>query len=139
MRKGVTVRGVCVADKEFWFSLDKHISPAEFDKKAEDKRGYVLFADGEPAGILRYNLFWDNTPFCTMLFVGEGYRRKGYGAELVDFWEKEMAAAGYDFVLTSTRADEEAQNFYRALGYRDCGSLILSGQPTEIFLCKNLR
>lgn len=33
----------------------------------------------KPAGILRYNLFWDNTPFCTMLFVDCDYRKKGYG------------------------------------------------------------
>ncbi len=126
-----------MADKEFWMSFDKHISADRFDEKVKNKRGYVLFADSRPAGILRYNLFWDNTPFCTLLFIAEEYRRKGYGAELVAFWEKEMFALGYDFVLTSTRADEDAQNFYRALGYSDCGGLLLSGQPMELFLCKN--
>ncbi|WP_423775813.1 hypothetical protein [Amedibacillus dolichus] len=31
-------------------------------------------------GLLRYNLFWDNTPFCTLLFINRNYHRKGYGA-----------------------------------------------------------
>ena len=56
------------------------------------------------------------------------------------YWEKDMAARGYDLVLTSTQADEKAQFFYRALGYRDCGAFILPfpghEQPTEIILGK---
>ena len=37
-------------------------------KKVRDKQGYVVWEDGTPKGLLRYNLFWDNTPFCTLLF-----------------------------------------------------------------------
>ena len=65
-------------DKDFWFSLDKHLSEEEFNKKIRDKMGYVLYIDKLPVGILRYNLFWDNTPFCTMLYLDEKYRGKGY-------------------------------------------------------------
>ena len=49
-------------DKEFWYKLDKHLTESEFVKKVRDKQGYVLFVDSKPVGILRYNLFWDNTP-----------------------------------------------------------------------------
>lgn len=56
-------------DKEFWYKLDKHLPESEFVKKVRDKQGYVLFVDSKPVGILRYNLFWDNTPFCNMLFI----------------------------------------------------------------------
>lgn len=51
------------------YSLDKHLPEIEFDKKIQDKQGYVLFDDGVAVGLLRYNLFWDNTPFYTMFFV----------------------------------------------------------------------
>ena len=51
-----------------------------------------------------------------------------------------MRAQGFHAVMTSTRADETAQHFYRKLGYRDCGGLLLdaieSGQPLELFFAK---
>ncbi len=38
------IRHVEIADKDFWFSLDKHMSAVEFSKKVRDKQGYVLSA-----------------------------------------------------------------------------------------------
>ena len=63
------IRYVQPDDKAFWYSLDKHLPEVEFKNKVRDKRGYVLLEDNQPIGLLRYNLFWDNTPFCTLLFV----------------------------------------------------------------------
>ena len=43
-------------------------------------------------------------------------------------------------LLTSTQVDEDAQHFYRRLGYRDCGGLVMDvpgyEQPMELFLVK---
>ncbi len=137
--KSIKICYVQDSDREFWFSLDKHLPETEFDKKVRDKQGYVLFADNLPVGILRYNLFWDNTPFCTLLYVCEKYRKNGYGKALMSFWENEMLSLGYNWLLVSTQSDEDAQHFYRALGYRDCGSLLAPNQPTELFLGKRLK
>lgn len=52
------------------------------------------------------------------------------------FWEEDMRRRGYKMVMISTQADEEAQHFYRKLGYIDCGALVLDGQPTELFIKK---
>lgn len=73
------IRYVQLEDKEFWYGLDKHLSNKEFEKKVRDKQGYILLEDNKPIGLLRFNLFWDNTPFCTMLFVDWNYQGKGYG------------------------------------------------------------
>ena len=132
------IRYVRPDDREFWFSLDRHISAQEFDKKVRDRRGYVITEDDRPIGILRYNLFWDNIPFCNMLFIDWEHQNKGYGRKLMERWESDMKAEGYDFVLTSTQSDETAQHFYRKLGYSDCGGLILNDEPMEIFLVKRL-
>ena len=35
----------------------------------------------------------------------------------------DQIAHGYGMVLTSTQVDEDAQHFYRKLGYKDCGGL----------------
>lgn len=51
-----------------------------------------------------------------------------------------MKSQGYDMLLTSTQVDEEAQHFYRKLGYKDCGGLIIDipkhEQPMEMFFVK---
>ena len=77
-------------------------------------------------------------PFMNMLYILDGYRGKGYGTELVLFWEKKMAKAGYSFVLTSTQSNEQAQFSYRKIGYTECGALLLPKEPLEMFFIKDL-
>lgn len=130
------VRPVEQEDSDFWFSLDKHLSICEFAKKVRDRQGYVLCLNSKPIGILRYNLFWDNIPFCTLLFIDSLYRNRGFGKVLMEHWENDMRSLGYGVVLVSTQADEEAQHFYRKIGYNDCGRLNIANQETELFLSK---
>ncbi|MBR5798804.1 MAG: GNAT family N-acetyltransferase [Lachnospiraceae bacterium] len=136
------IRYVEKEDKEFWFSLDKHLAEAEFEKKVRDKMGYVLIEDGQPIGLLRYNLFWDNTPFCTMLYIDWEHHKRGYGKELLAYWEADMKKAGYGMVMTSTQVDEEAQHFYRKLGYQDAGGFVVNvpgyEQPMEMLMVKGI-
>ena len=138
----VQIRFARSGDKDFWFSLDRHISEEVFERKIRDQTAYVLTVGNEPAGLLRWSLFWDNTPFCNLLYVSAGHQRKGYGRMLMSRWEADMRARGYGLIMTSTQADEAAQHFYRALGYRDCGGFVLPlpgyEQPTEIILAKDL-
>ncbi len=60
----------------------------------------------------------------------------------MEYWENDMREQGYHMLLISTQVDEDAQHFYRKLGYIDCGGLIVNipgfEQPMEIFLCKAL-
>ncbi len=132
------IRYVNDADKDFWFSLDKHLSVAQFEKKVRDRQGYILSVDDMPIAILRYNLFWDNTPFCTMLYVSQSYQNQGYGTALMNYWENEMQSLGYDLLLVSTRADETSQYFYRKIDYIDCGALDIVNQATELILYKRI-
>ncbi len=132
------IRYVNDADKDFWFSLDKHLSVAQFEKKVRDRQGYILSVDDTPIAILRYNLFWDNTPFCTMLYVSQSYQNQGYGTALMNYWENEMQSLGYDLLLVSTRADETSQHFYRKIDYIDCGALDIANEATELILYKRI-
>ncbi|MDE6210171.1 MAG: GNAT family N-acetyltransferase [Lachnospiraceae bacterium] len=136
------IRYVEKNDKEFWFRLDRHLSQVEFEKKIRDKMGYILLENDKPIALLRYNLFWDNTPFCTMLFVDWENQGKGYGKALMSFWEKDMKEAGYGMIMTSTQVDEEAQHFYRKLGYKDAGAVVINipkyEQPMEMIMIKEI-
>ena len=138
----ISIRYAIDTDKAFWFTLDAHMAESEFYKKVRDKQGYILLDDGVPKGILRYNLFWDEIPFCTLLFIDSSFQRLGFGQMLMEVWEDDMRTKNYGMVMTSTRADESAQHFYRKLGYKDCGGLMLDvpgfEQPMEIFLTKAL-
>jgi ribosomal protein S18 acetylase RimI-like enzyme len=135
-------RYVSDSDKAFWFSLDKHLSESEFALKVRDRRGHVISDNGKAIGVMRYNLFWDNTPFLTLIYIDGAYQGKGYGRQAMLHWENEMRGLGYKMVMTSTQADEQAQHFYRKLGYLDRGCLVLDntpyGQPLEILMIKTI-
>lgn len=139
----VQIRYAEASDREFWYQLDRHLPETEFEHKVHRRQGYILSCNGIPAGILRYNLFWDNTPFCTLLYIKEEFRGKGYGKKMMDYWEKDMKKQGYGMLLTSTQTDETAQHFYRKTGYKDCGALIMTipgyEQPMEMFLAKEVK
>lgn len=136
------IRYVKKEDEQFWYRLDKHLPGTEFEEKVRTKRGYVLLLEDMPVGLLRYSLFWDNTPFCNMLYIEKEYQRKGYGKLLMEYWENDMKEQGYAMLLTSTQVDETAQHFYRKQGYKDCGGLIIDiprfAQPMEMFFIKEI-
>jgi len=125
------IRYVTQTDKSFWYTLDKHLCELEFERKIRDKRGYVISIDGKSIGIMRYNLMWDNTPFLTFIYIDDAYYYKGYGRRAMLFWENEMRELGYKMLMTSTQVNEQAQHFYRKLGYKDRGGVFLDGTPFE--------
>ena len=136
------VRYAEAGDREAWLRMDRHLPEELFGKKVRDRMGYLLLEDEVPVGLLRYNLFWDQIPFCTMLFVERSGRGKGFGTALMARWEEDMRNGGHHLAMVSTQADETAQHFYRKLGYRDAGGLLLPApgfeQPLEPFLVKAL-
>ena len=77
-----------------------------------------------------------------LLFIDWAYHRKGYGRMLMEFWEQDMKTRGYGMLMTSTQVDEDAQHFYRKLGYKDCGGFVLDipgyEQPMEMVMVKGI-
>ncbi len=125
-------------DKEKILKHDRHISESELKTSIMLGRVIVMELNNKFIGWLRWNLFWDNTPFMNMLYLLEEYRNKGYGRKLVLFWEELMKKDNYSLVMTSTLSNENAQHFYRSLNYIDSGSLLLKGEALEIIFTKEL-
>lgn len=117
---------------------DTHIQTAQLQLSINEGRVLIAEENASFAGWLRYNLFWDSIPFINMLYFLESYRNKGWGREILRFFEQEMVKKGYKKILTSTLSSERAQFFYRKNGYMDCGSLILPDEPLEIILMKEI-
>ena len=117
---------------------DRHISSSELFSSLQSNRVYVAEEEEKIVGWLRYNLFWDNTPFMNLLYVLEEYRGKGYGKALVHHWEEQMKALQYPYLMTSTASDEYAQHFYNKLGYTTAGGFTLADDPYELILTKKI-
>lgn len=132
------IRFASTEDLDALSELDGHISETELLNVIERRRVIVFTKNGKINGWLRYGLFWDNLPFMNMLYIIDGERGKGIGTALCNFWEMELKELGYSLALTSTLSDEQGQFFYRKRGYRDCGSLILPGEVSEIIMYKKL-
>ena len=138
----LTIRHATPSDWPFWQTLDGHVDRAMFERKLAAGECYVAERDGAPAGLLRWNLFWDSVPFCTLLYIREDCRGQGVGRALMERWEGDMRALGHGMAMTSTQSDETAQSFYRTLGWRDAGGFAVDvpgyEQPFELILLKAL-
>lgn len=88
--------------------------------------------------LLRYSLFWDNTPFINLLLVKEEKRKEGIGTNLIQKWESEMKEKGYERVMTSSQSDETAQVFFKKLKYKEIGSFEFPEQEPELLFLKEL-
>lgn len=126
-------------DIEYLKCRDTHISEKVLERKIKDNEVIIIEYDNVIIGWLRFNYFWDNTPFLNLLMIEEEFRGKGIGKKAVMFWEEKMKEMGYNIVMTSSLSDESAQHFYRKLAYRDTGSLILENEALEIIFTKQLK
>lgn len=125
-------------DRVSIIQLDTHISENELDTIISLGRVLIIEEEKNIVGWLRWNLFWDNTPFMNMLYLLEPYRNNGNGTALVLFWERLMKENSYNLVMTSTLSNEQAQHFYRKLNYVDAGSLLLKNEALEILFTKEI-
>lgn len=134
----LSIRFAKALDIDIIAKHDKWIDIEMLKEKIEKKQVYVAYDGKSFAGWLRYNLFWDNTPFMSMLHLLPDYRGKGIGSKMVGFWEEQMKTQGYKIFLTSTAQTETAQHFYYKLGYKAIGSFNLEQEPLEIIFSKKV-
>ncbi|MGM0882903.1 MAG: GNAT family N-acetyltransferase [Bacillota bacterium] len=127
------------SDYDYIVERDHHILESLIMTKIKQNEIYIMRNQQHMnIGWMRYGYFWDNTPFMNMIWVDEEYRGNGVGKQVVLFWENHMKQKGCKMVMTSTLANEAAQHFYRNLGYKDVGCLLLENEPLEIILIKSI-
>ena len=122
----------------FLQQYDTHIPAAHLPGKIKRHEICIIRCDTTAIGWMRWNLFWDNTPFLNLIYLLEPFRGKGAGSCAMRYWEQHMAENGYHRLMTSTQSNENAQHFYRKLGYRDAGVLLLPGEAAELLFLKEI-
>jgi len=127
------------SDDDINFLTDnaKHVLPETWRRKVASREVILAKDRGKIVGWLSYTLLYDILPFINALVVLEDHRRQGIGAQLVLFFEREMVLQGADKLMTSSLAHETGQHFWRKLGFRDVGGILLSDEPLEIFFRKD--
>jgi ribosomal protein S18 acetylase RimI-like enzyme len=135
---GLTIRLAALSDLAAVQRLIAHLPRETLREKISRDEVLIVNVAGQTIGVLSWGYFWDKIPFMYNLWLEALYRRQGIGRQLVTHWEDLMRARGHDRVLTSTQSDEDGQHFYRALGYVDCGALLLPDEPLEIILRRQL-
>ena len=86
----MTIQYAAQTDLAACLALDGHIPEGEYASKLAAKKVYILSEAGEVRALLRYGLFWDSIPFCSLLFVAE--ERRGHVVE-----EHPVGVAGEGF------------------------------------------
>ncbi|MFA4815129.1 MAG: GNAT family N-acetyltransferase [Candidatus Gracilibacteria bacterium] len=136
----ISITYATLKDLEYLKKNDIHIDIKRLEKKISDKELIIAKDNMKHIGWLRFGYIWDTIPFMSMLAIEDEYQKKGIGTNLTKFWEREMKKCKHKLVMTSSQADEEAQHFYRKLGYHDMGALFeINDGPAEIFFSKKLR
>ena len=127
---------ILAASKQFQAvrRYDSHIPSIRLSDCIHNNQVYALQDGGNVIGVLRYSLFWQTIPFLDLLYIDEDYRGKGYGRQMMDHWEAQMADLGYPYVMLSTQADETAKYFYEKLGYRRIGAFLPPEQQADELL-----
>src|SRR5262245_25581347 len=128
-------------DGDFGFLRGFSSEPDDVRLRAQirDDRLRIIEPDGTPVGFIKFYVLWEILPFIEVIILREDRRRRGLGTQAVRQWEREMAARAFARVLTSTQADETAQEFWRRIGYVDCGALSLPGRPIELFMFRDVQ
>jgi GNAT superfamily N-acetyltransferase len=102
------------------------ISPDLLQAKIGAREVVLARLGTETVGWMTHTLLYDTVPFINLLVVAEGHRRQGIGRQMVEFLEGQVKATGADTMMTSSTANEEGQFFWREMGFRDIGGVLLA-------------
>lgn len=126
----IKIRYANESDLPYLIQRDSLVTEETIKKKVSDGQVIACMKGGEHLGCIRFGFGWDMFPFLNFIMVEKNFRRRGIGRKLMEFWEQEMKVQRHKLVMTSTDVDEEAQHFYRKLGYYDSGGILF---PRELF------
>ena len=127
----MTIRTAVPADLDGIRNYDRHIPASRLEDCIIRRQVDVLVDDGKILGVLRWNLFWQSLPFLDLIYLDDSLRGQGWGTEMMDLWEINIAEQGFRHALLSTQEDETSKFFYEKLGYALCGDFLPPDQEAR--------
>ncbi len=100
---GILVRSAEEKDLAF-VSQDGYVSADVVQRKIEDGEVLVAEVDGELAGYLRIEFWWNVRPYIALIRVLDPYQRKGVGRTLLLHLEEMLRSAGHSLLFSSSRS-----------------------------------
>ena len=127
-------------DTDFAFLRDFSSEPRDDRLRAQiqDGRLRIIESAEGPIGFIKFYVLWEVLPFIEVIMIRNDCRGRGIGRAAVRAWEAEMSARAFQRAIISTQADETSQDFWRRVGYQDCGTLELPGRPVELFMYRDI-
>jgi len=132
------IRAARASDFTFLRGFSTDPTDRQLEAQIQDGRLRIIESTEGQVGFIKFYVLWEILPFIEVIIVREECRRCGIGRRAVRAWEVEMAARSLSRAIVSTKANETAQEFWRRIGYRDCGSLALPGRPIELFMYRDI-
>jgi len=132
------IRAARKSDFAFLRGFSDDPTDAQLKVQIQDGRLRIIEAAEGQVGFIKFYVLWEILPFIEVIIVRGDRRGRGIGRQAVRAWEGEMAARSLQRAMVSTQANETAQGFWRRIGYRDCGSLVLPGRPIELFMYRDI-
>ena len=120
--EGVCIRFADLDDLPWCVETDHHIPEAVHRRKIEQGEVILAVAGERRIGCLRLEYLWSTVPYIAVIYVWEGYQRRGVGRGLVAFAGEFLAERGHAWLYSSSQANEpEPQSWHRASGFEECG------------------
>ena len=135
----IEIRTAVDHDIDQIIKLEHLISLDLLKEKVKNMEVLVCLKDDIIIGVLRFGWLWDIFPFINYLWIIEKYRKQVIGKQLVDHLIYLTKNKNNNAVFTSTQADEEAQHFWRKIGFEDSGGFTFKKEPFELIMIKYLK
>ena len=140
----IKIRFAGVDDFKIVRDIDPHsqyIDPEKIKLKIQGKEIILAFIGNKPVGLMKFSYFWSTRPYLDLIWFKPEFRKKGFGKQLLQFWENYLINQGHTYIFSSSQENEpEPQEWHVKQGFIKCG--IINGlnlpheEIAEIFFYK---
>ena len=112
-----------MAASDPWLSLGLSYAHCLKTLKVPFRKTYAARAGNRIAGLVTITMYGTFKGYIQSLFVADGFRGGGIGAELMDYAEKLIFSSSPNVFLCVSSFNKDAIRFYKRLGYKKTGLL----------------
>lgn len=127
---------------ESFLRENAQLSGELFNRKLKYNEILVAKVDTKPVGFLIFDYLWSKVPFIAQIWIVNGYRKKGIGKGLLNYFERYLSDNNHTMLFSSSMENaKEAQAWHKQMGFKEYGliSEINDDNTGEVFFRKSLK